>query len=90
MMFKEKNISAQDREYYNENKENISSNSLVFIEDEEKIITPYKEYQFLPSDIDPDDIVTKDKVLAEWYGTQDEYNELGTYDENTKYYILEN
>lgn len=27
--------------------------------------------------------------VNEWFGTQDEYDALGTYDDNTKYYILE-
>lgn len=37
----------------------------------------------------PTDKVKLDTIYKEWYGTQSEYDELGTYDNNTKYFILE-
>lgn len=46
-MYKEQKISVLTRDDYNEEKKNIDSDALVFLEDEDKLITPYKEYQFV-------------------------------------------
>lgn len=47
-MYDEIFIGAHDREIYEKEKENISEDALVFLEKEDKLITPGKEYQFMP------------------------------------------
>lgn len=53
-----------------------------------EIACPKIEYGTVPTawSLAPEDFLT---VESEWYGTQSEYDALGTYNENTKYYILE-
>lgn len=51
-MYKEQKISVFDRDTYNREKESIDENALVFLEREEKLITPNKEYQFVPERYD--------------------------------------
>lgn len=48
-MYKELKLSFPTREIYNQEKENINPDALIFIEDEEVFITPFKEYQFVIS-----------------------------------------
>lgn len=43
-------LHALEYEDYLDNKENISNDSLVFVEDKDKLITQKHEYQFVPSD----------------------------------------
>ena len=40
-------------------------------------------------DADANNLVTQSELPQTWYGTQAEYDILGTYDSNTTYYILE-
>ena len=51
-------IHAPEYEDYLENKENISKNSLVFVEDRDKLITQEYEYQFVPSDRQNNQVLT--------------------------------
>lgn len=51
-MYDELFISSPNREIYDKEKENISEDALVFLEDEEKLLTPSKEYQFVTPEME--------------------------------------
>lgn len=40
-------IEVEDRDLYNDNKDNITNNSLVIISSEGRLVTPFNEYQFV-------------------------------------------
>lgn len=55
-MYEEQKISSPTRDDYEKDKENIEEDALVFLEDEDKLITPYKEYQFVPEGVNPNNL----------------------------------
>lgn len=65
-MYTEKSISSLTREDYNKEKENIDERALVFLEDEERLITPFKEYQFVPSGGEQGQLLIHGENGIEW------------------------
>lgn len=58
-MIEDRFIKSPEYQDYLDNKDQISDESLVFVEDKERLITQGKEYQFVPSNIDLEEIQDK-------------------------------
>lgn len=59
-------IQAPEYQDYADNREQISPESIVFVEDKEKLITQEKEYQFVPSGGEEGQILYKTENGVEW------------------------
>lgn len=95
-------IRALEYQYYLEEKENISPESVVFVEDKERLIAQGKEYQFVPSGgkegqvltttedgLDWKDISSSGEVDLSDYYTKEEVDDLlgQEYDDNGHEYV---
>lgn len=59
-------IKSPTRELYDQEKENIDKDILVFIEDKEQMVAQEKEYQFVPSNGNPGQVLTQGEGGPEW------------------------
>lgn len=86
-MYKEDYISAPTREDYNKHKGDIKPDALVFIEDEEVLVTPFKEYQLGASGGDKPGLFVDlwDKACGEW----GKYDPENAPDASTPFYLNE-
>lgn len=65
-MINELFIKSPDKITYNENKQDISDDSLVFIEKDESLIAQGHEYQFIPSNGEKGQVLSKTEDGVKW------------------------